>query len=579
MVCFNPKITQAQETIPPTSVIIKFKDGVSESAKQKVYSQTKTTKTGYVSTINIDTAAFTDDLTKTINTLNSYSEVEYAEPDYVRTLFFTPNDPKYGSQYFLNLIKADKAWELTQGASTVYVADIDTGISISHPDLVGKIYKTKNYSNDDIMIDFKCPHGTAVAGVYGAATNNSVGIASVGFKTQIIAAKLPNIVTPEGCGVISSGLSFAMHWVVDSGAQVINLSIGGYEFSQTEQEAVNYATSHGVLIVAAAGNESTDRMTYPANYEGVTSVAATTSGDQKASFSNYGSWVDLAAPGVGILTTFFNPSLPQGSKNTYLSADGTSLSSPIVAGVAALVKAKNPNLTGAQIATILCNTADKISGTGTNWRCGRVNAEAAVKAAGGGGGPTPTPNPTSSPNPTGSPAPTASPSANDLIIKVRFQGIDVTANSQLINLSISQGGTLKTSFSQEAVSNSNGTYNIRLTNPQDTLIPGTITIKVKGSSHLQRKVDSVIYSGPGTIIDLALNENQILLAGDTTNDNKITIEDLSNISRYYTDFSVAVDDNVDQMRSADITKDGFITVQDLALAAINWSDLTVVGDE
>jgi len=128
-------------------------------------------------------------------------------------------------------------------------------------------------------------------------------------------------------------------------------------------------------------------------------------------------------------------------------------------------------------------------------------------------------------------------------------------------------------------SNSNGTYNVRLTNPQNALIPGTIAIKIKGPSHLQKSVPSIIYTGPGTTIDLTQSESQILLAGDTTNDNKITIEDISNISRYYTDFSVAVDNNDTSMKSADITKDGTITIQDLALASINWSDLTVVGDQ
>jgi len=564
---FNPATILGQAEIPPESIIIKFKDGTVEAAKQKVFSQTQTTRTGFVSSININTATFTGDLNETVNTLNSYSEVEYAEPDYIRTLSFTPNDPQYGSQYFLKLIKADKAWDLTHGSSTVYVADVDTGISPNHPDLIGKIAKTKNYSTDEIMNDFKCPHGTAVAGVFGAATNNSVGVASVGFDTQIIAAKLQNVVTPQGCGVATSALSAAIHWVVDNGASVINLSIGGYKPSQTEQEAVDYATNKGTLVVAAAGNENTDKITYPANYTDVLSVAATDKSDGRAGFSNYGSWVDIAAPGVDILTTFYDYSMPQGKKNTYISADGTSLSSPIVAGVATLVKAKNPNLTNTQISNILCQTADKIGGTGEYWRCGRVNAYAAVLAAGGGGEPTPNPTPTSTP------------SATDLIVKIRFQGIDVAANSQLIILNIYQNGAQKITVTQETSSNSDGTYDVRLTNPQDTLIPGTVAIKIKGPSHLRRSVTSIIYTGPGTTIDLTQNENQILLAGDTTNDNKITIEDLSNISRYYTDFSVAVDNNDASMKSADITKNGFITIQDLALASINWSDLAIKGDE
>ena len=567
---FNP-ITIGAQTVTPDALIIKFKDGTTEIAKQRIYSQTQTTRTNFLSAINIETVNFTGNLNQIVTDLNTYAEVEYAEPDYYRNFSFTPNDPSYASQYHLPIISANTAWDITKGLATVYVADIDTGISTNHPDLINKIYKTHNLTNSG-MTDSECPHGSSVAGVFGAETNNSLGVSSVGFNIKIIAVKIS---ATNKCSPTVSKIAEGIRWAVDNGAQVINISGGSPQKSETERLAIEYAWGKNVLVIASAGNEGTTIPNYPANYPNVVSVAATNQSDKKAGFSTYGSWVDIAAPGVGILTTAYN------GGNTYQKLDGTSFSAPIVAGVAALIKSKNPNLTNTQISDILCNTADKIQGTGTNWRCGRVNAEAAVKAAGGGGSPTPTPSstPSPSPSPTGSPAPTSTPSANDLIIKTRFQGIDVTANSQPITTNIYQNGTLKITTTQEATSNSNGTYNVRLTNPQNALIPGTVAIKIKGPSHLQKSVPSVIYTGPGTTIDLTQSESQILLAGDTTNDNKITIEDISNISRYYTDFSVAVDNNDTSMKSADITKDGTITIQDLALASINWSDLTVVGDQ
>lgn len=565
----NPAYGQVNDIYAPNSFIVKFKDNVTVSQKTNFLNAA-----GASDSIEIFSnqsiqllKAQTYDVQKTINQLNADENVEYAEPDYYYYFTFTPNDPKYSTQYHLPNIKADKAWDITRGLLNVYIADVDSGILESHPDFAGKIYKAFNLSGDSTMSDKRCPHGTAVAGTFGATTNNGVGVAGVGFNTKIIAIKIKSDIY---CQIKASDIIAGIKKAADSEAQVINLSLGSPQRSEALGDVIAYALNKGKIIVASAGNSGTSDKHYPAAFDGVISVAASNEANKIAIFSTFGTWVDLVAPGVKIITTENNNNVA-----TYAAVDGTSFSSPIVAGVAALMKSKNPNLTATQVTDILCNTADKISGTGTRWRCGKVNAEAAVKAAGEGGGPTPTPTATPKPSST----PTPPPSSDDVFFKFRFQGIDVQAKNQTLTVKGYQNNLLKFTLIQGSSNDSKGIYQVRLDKATNNLVAGNIDLKVKGVSHLQKAIKNIAYTGLGTTLDLSLTEDNMLLAGDTTNDNKITIEDLSNISRYYTDFSVVVDENDSKMQSADITKDGFITVGDLALAAINWSDLTVTGDE
>jgi subtilisin family serine protease len=191
-------------------------------------------------------------------------------------------------------------------------------------------------------------HGTHVAGTVACATNNAFGVAGVTWRCGLLPVKVltrvvennpPNRVRGIGSAVdIAAGI----RWAVDHGAQIINLSLGGYSDTFVERDAIAYAIAHGVVVVAAMGNDNTATPSYPAAYAGVVSVAATDQLDKRASFSNMGPHVDVSAPGVGIFSTVWNDS--------FATMSGTSMAAPHVSGVAALVRSCNQSLTGAQVA-------------------------------------------------------------------------------------------------------------------------------------------------------------------------------------------------------------------------------------
>jgi thermitase len=333
--------------------------------------------------------------------------VQYAEPDYIYQLEFSPNDTDFSKQWGLvNTgqtvnnkpgkadadIDADLAWDVSKGTG-VKVAILDSGLDVNHPELGSKVVLSKGFSTTTIIDENG--HGTHVAGILAANTNNGQGIAGVCPDCQLIIGKIANA---EG-SVEGSAIAASITWAADSGAQVINMSIAGPSFSQAVQDSVNYAWGKNVVIVAAAGNTGLTAKNYPAAYANVVSVANTNSSDAKRSDSAYGTWVQIAAPGDNIYSTLpTTPSHMSGINFGYLS--GTSMASPVVAGVAALVWKTQYGTNNAAVVQRLYSTADKIAGTGTNWVSGRVNAAAAVGAnANPSAAPSTGPAPTSSPNP------------------------------------------------------------------------------------------------------------------------------------------------------------------------------------
>ncbi|ARU62805.1 hypothetical protein CBW65_18875 [Tumebacillus avium] len=292
--------------------------------------------------------------------------VEAAELDAVYSVNFTPNDPSFASQWHLTKIQAPQAWDYVIG-SGVTIAIIDTGVDIQHPDLSSKIVAGYDFVNDDTNADDDQGHGTHVAGIAAASFNNGLQGAGVAPGARIMPVKVLNAAGSGYTSDIIDGLYFA----ADNGAKVINFSLGGGAYSSTFQTAVNYAWSKGSVVVAAAGNNGNTAVQYPAGYSNVFSVACTTSADAKCSFSTYGTWVDIAAPGQSIYAT------ANGGGMTTMS--GTSMSAPVVSGVAALVwQDQGISGTPSTVVNKICSSADKISGTGTYWICGRVNAYRAV---------------------------------------------------------------------------------------------------------------------------------------------------------------------------------------------------------
>ncbi|KEO84671.1 S8 family serine peptidase [Tumebacillus flagellatus] len=298
--------------------------------------------------------------------LKADADVEAVEADAIYTIDATPNDPSYSSQWHLPKIQAPQAWDITQGTTSRTIAIIDTGVDLNHADLKSKLVAGYNYVslNTNPMDDHG--HGTHCAGIAAALTNNSTNTAGVDWNAKIMPVKVLN---SAGSGY-DSDITSGIRWAADHGANVISMSLGGGTFSQAQQDAINYAYGKGVIIVAAAGNSNSTTKSYPAAYANVVAVASTTETDARSSFSNYGSWVHVAAPGSNIL------SLKLGGGTTTMS--GTSMATPVVAGLMSLTWSKNLAYSNASVISRVETTSDAISGTGTYWKYGRVNAYKAV---------------------------------------------------------------------------------------------------------------------------------------------------------------------------------------------------------
>ncbi len=384
--------------------------------------------------------------------------VEYAEPWFIYqtdgNATFTPSDTSYALQWALKKIKADTAWTVSQGDTTVILAIDDTGVQWDHPDLVTNIWynpgemgtdaqghdKRFNGIDDDgdgkvddwhgwdfAGADINNPtedndprptgsntaHGTHVSGIAAAATNNVTGIAGVGFKCRILPLKASadNDFGTTGFASIIAGFP-AMIYAADMGATAVNCSWGGPGYSQYEQDVVNYVTQKGTLVIAAAGNGNTTEPSFPAAYANVISVASTTFIDAKAGYSNYGPSIDVCAPGGDQTTTnrgLYSTYYP----NTYAVAIGTSQATPHVTGLAGLVHTVFPSYTAQQIGEQIRVNCDDIyalnSGFLQQLGKGRINALraltqsspsiravdlAVVDSAGGNGDGIPDPNET-----------------------------------------------------------------------------------------------------------------------------------------------------------------------------------------
>lgn len=289
------------------------------------------------------------------------------------------DDLYFSKQYGLVKISAPSAWEVTTGSASIKIAILDTGINQDHEDLKKKLDQNMNDFTGTGIEDYY-GHGTHVAGIAAAETNNKVGIAGTGYNTSLMIVK---VLDNSGSGY-TSWVASGIRWAADNGANVINLSLGSSMRSYTLENAVNYAWNRKVVLVAAAGNSGSSSKLYPAAYTNVISVAATNSNDNKASFSSFGKWVSVAAPGDNIYSTFPNHSFylgdHYGRTQNYDYGSGTSMATPFVSGEAALVWASGKCAVGNNscVRSRIQQTADKISGTGRYWIYGRINAFKAV---------------------------------------------------------------------------------------------------------------------------------------------------------------------------------------------------------
>jgi thermitase len=255
------------------------------------------------------------------------SDEQWVENDSVpptQSELLIPNDPYLDEQWALSQIQMPKLWQITTGNSEILVAVLDTGIDQNHEDLKGKVVAEVNFTDSLTPSDIY-GHGTHIAGIIAANGNNGVGIVGMAPQTQLMNAKIANDKGRCQAAALAKGII----WAVNNGANVINISVELEEPSPELEGAVNFAWSQGVVIVAAAGNESSQSPVYPAYYENCIAVAATKQDDTLAPLSNYGDWVDVAAPGFNIYST-----LPD---NVYGYKSGTSFASAYVSGLAALL--------------------------------------------------------------------------------------------------------------------------------------------------------------------------------------------------------------------------------------------------
>lgn len=293
--------------------------------------------------------------------------VEFAEPDYLFEEAAMPDDPRFSEQWMHKVMKTPEAWDHTIGDSGIIAAVCDSGVDANHPDLKGRVLTGYNPVTGSTITTPHTTHGTKVAGLIAAAGDNGLGMAGMAWKTRILPIR---ITTSSKGSAYLSDMAECIEWAADHGAKVINLSFTGFS-SKTIDNAAQYARSKGSLLFMAAGNQG-NNVSSSADYKSFLLVGATTSDDSKASYSNYGTPIDIVAPGHQVLSTS-----PGGG---YSTINGTSFSSPVAAGLGALVWSINPDFTPDQIETIITSTTDNI-GSSSTFGHGRINASRAIAAA------------------------------------------------------------------------------------------------------------------------------------------------------------------------------------------------------
>jgi thermitase len=292
--------------------------------------------------------------------------VESVDYNYLYTASFIPGDPNFGEQWGLSTTGFENAWSTTLG-SGVSIAIVDSGADVKHEDLKHNIGHTRDLINDDGTVEDPFKHGTHVTGIAAADTDNGIGVAGGCPNCRLFIAK---VLDGSGSGT-ADDVADGIIWGVKNGAKVVNLSFAGKGDSPAVKDAVDYATRRGAIVVAAAGNTSKSRLMYPAAYSNVLAVTATDQHDQLASFSNHGGWVDIAAPGKGILST-----MPGGR---YAYRSGTSMAAPHVSALAGLLASEG--LDRAEIKGRIFNSAVDLGRAGRDpyYGHGRIDAGRALQ--------------------------------------------------------------------------------------------------------------------------------------------------------------------------------------------------------
>ncbi len=345
--------------------LVQFKSGVPDFDATSLVGNAGATQVGEISDLNTHVLNVRAGREKAVlAALASDSRIATIERDTSMQATVIPRDPHWTQAWGPRLVHAPAAWSMTTGKSSTIIAIVDTGVDPRQPDLRGRVLRGWDFVGNDNNPRDDNGHGTAVAGVAAAAANDGVGIAGMCWQCDILPVKVLNA---NGSGS-RSNIAAGIVWATRHGADVINMSLAGPYPSPVIESAVNFARNHGVVVVAAAGNEGSTRKFYPAAYPGVISVAATSSADRLYSWSNHGSWIKIAAPGCAFTGK------PRAAWSWWC---GTSFASPVVAGTAALIKSLRPNLGRSTIERMLLNSTVRIRGVAG----GRIDALRAVRSA------------------------------------------------------------------------------------------------------------------------------------------------------------------------------------------------------
>jgi len=362
-------VSHPQEKYVPDEILVKFKPGVAKTYGNKLLQRYGLNETEEIPQIKVKVLKVNPEAQDAvIEALSHNPAVEYVEKNGIAEALFVPNDLFFISyQWNLPKIQADYAWNITTGTSNVKIAILDTGIDMDHPDLASKIVSATDFTGSSSSEDV-FGHGTHCAGIAAAATNNGIGVAGTCPGCSLMNVKVMNDTGWGTWSMVANGII----WAADNGANVISMSLGASDPSSAVEDAINYSWNKGVVVVAAAGNSGNNIPHYPAYYTNSIAVAATDWNDYKASFSNYGDWVDVAAPGVNILSTF--------KGHGYGTLSGTSMACPHVAGLAGMLFAITSDANGDgkindEVRLLVESTSDDI---GIDVIYGRINAYSAV---------------------------------------------------------------------------------------------------------------------------------------------------------------------------------------------------------
>jgi len=359
-------------TFVKDELLLKFKEGVSAEDEQEIIKNSNIKVKKEIAKIKVKVISVPEQALEAVaKALSNNPKVEFVENNYIAQITLIPNDPEYSKQWHLPKISAPNGWNINTGSKDVIIAIADTGVDLNHVDLATKLVTGYNFYDNNTDVTDINGHGTKVSGSAAAISNNGIGVTGVNWQSSIMPVKIGS---PTGTVYFSDAAEGTIY-AVDHGAKVINFSFGGSSYSTTLQNAVNYAWSKGAVIIASAGNHGTDAPLYPAALDNVVAVGATDSADRLTSFSAYGSWVDVVAPGQFIYSTI--------NGGGYGSVSGTSFSSPITAGLAALIFAANPDLKNSDVVNLIKNNTDDLGEAGfdTYYAWGRINVDKTVAAA------------------------------------------------------------------------------------------------------------------------------------------------------------------------------------------------------